>query len=153
MSRVSARLLRLMHKDQTEKGLGLASEMSPTSWALYYGLKAVQIPQPIYHAHETDPVKLNLRANAGKPGKIGAGRNSIWNWNQHNDIVMKMSYMFGSEFPERIYRAWLGYDNAEKVSGFASLTSSLIFANYIKEGHRRLCLPPMFLHPVKNTKR
>ncbi|KAJ5373143.1 hypothetical protein N7517_005149 [Penicillium concentricum] len=135
MSRVSARLLRLMHKDQTEKGLGLASEMSPTSWALYYGLKSVQVPQPIYHAHETDPVKLNLRANAGKTGKIGAGKNSIWNWNQHNDIMMKVSYMFGSEFSEKIYRAWLGYDNAEK------------------KGRRRLCLPPMFLHPVKNTKR
>ncbi|KAJ5968865.1 hypothetical protein N7501_005113 [Penicillium viridicatum] len=134
MSRVSARLLRLMHKDKTEKGFGLASEMSPTSWALYYGLKAVQVPQPIYHAHETNPVELNLRANSGKPGKISAGRNSIWNWNQHNDIVMKMSYMFGSEFPERIYRAWLGYDGEEK-------------------NRRRLCLPPMFLHPVKNTKR
>ncbi|KAF4766646.1 hypothetical protein HAV15_010882 [Penicillium sp. str.  len=115
MSRVSARLLRLMHKDKTEKGVGLASEMSPTSWALYYGLKAVQVPQPIYHAHETNPVELNLRANAGKPGKISAGRNSIWNWNQHNDIIMKMSYMFGSEFPERIYRAWLGYDD-EKLA-------------------------------------
>ncbi|CAI7613448.1 unnamed protein product [Penicillium crustosum] len=136
MSRVSARLLRLMHKDKTEKGLGLASEMSPTSWALYYGLKSVQVPQPIYHAHSTDPVELNLRANTGKPGKISAGRNSIWNWNQHNDIIMKISYMFGSEFSERIYRAWLGYDGEEK------------------NGHRpHLCLPPMFLHPVKNTKR
>ncbi|KAF4766687.1 hypothetical protein HAV15_010591 [Penicillium sp. str.  len=134
MSRVSARLLRLMHADKTEKGLGLASEMSPTSWALYYGLKAVQVPQPIYHAHETNPDELNLRANSGKPGQISAGPNSIWSWNQHNDILMKMSYMFGSEFPEKIYRAWLGYDNAEK------------------EGRRRLCLPPMFLHPVKNTK-
>ncbi|KAJ6179581.1 hypothetical protein N7519_010042 [Penicillium mononematosum] len=134
MSRVSARLLRLMHADKTEKGLGLASEMSPTSWALYYGLKAVQVPQPIYHAHDTNPVELNLRANSGKPGKISAGWDSIWSWNRHNDILMKMSYMFGSEFPEKIYRAWLGYDDSEK------------------DGHR-LCLPPMFLHPVKNTKR
>ncbi|KAI3287700.1 hypothetical protein DTO002I6_7666 [Penicillium roqueforti] len=116
MSRVSARLLRLMHADKIEKGLGLASEMSPTSWALYYGLKAVQVPQPIYHAHETNPIELNLRANSGKPGKISAGRDSIWSWNQHNDILMKMSYMFGSQFPEKIYRAWLGYDDAEKVS-------------------------------------
>ncbi|KAJ5791104.1 uncharacterized protein N7518_008115 [Penicillium psychrosexuale] len=130
MSRVSARLLRLMHKDTTEKGLGLASEMGPTSWALYYGLKAVQIPQPIYHAHETSPVELNLRANSGKPGKISAGRNSIWNWNQHNDIMMKISYMYGSQFAGKIYRAWLGYDGADDVSGFAGpLTFLLKFAD------------------------
>ncbi|OQE05130.1 hypothetical protein PENVUL_c027G06304 [Penicillium vulpinum] len=118
MSRVSARLLQLMHTDKAEKGFGLASEMSPTSWALYYGLKAVQVPQPIYHAHDTNPDELNLRANSGKPGQISAGPNSIWSWNKHNDILMKMSYMFGSEFPEKIYRAWLGYDNAEKVSRY-----------------------------------
>jgi hypothetical protein len=143
-----------MHADKAEKGMGLASEMSPTSWALYYGLKAVQVPQPIYHAHDTNPVELNRRANSGKPGKISAGWNSIWSWNQHNDILMKMSYMFGSEFPEKIYRAWLGYDDSEKVSGFVDpLTFLVIFANkHGKDGHR-LCLPPMFLHPVKNTKR
>jgi hypothetical protein len=116
MSRISARLLRLMHKDKSEKGFGLASEMSPTSWALYYGLKAVQVPQPIYHAHKSNPDELNIRANSGKPGKISAGPNSIWSWNQHNDILMKVSYMLGSKFPEKIYRAWLGYDDAEKVS-------------------------------------
>ncbi|KAJ6124114.1 hypothetical protein N7471_011431 [Penicillium samsonianum] len=96
MSRVSARLLQLMHADKTEKGVGFACEMSPTSWALYYELKAVQVPRPIYHAHETNPIELNLRANSGKPGKISAGWNSIWSWNKHNDIPMKMPYMFGS---------------------------------------------------------
>ncbi|CAG8892451.1 unnamed protein product [Penicillium nalgiovense] len=55
MSRLSARLLRMMHADLAEKGLGLGSEMSPTSWALYYGLKSVQIPQPVYHAHKWNP--------------------------------------------------------------------------------------------------
>ncbi|KAJ5373945.1 hypothetical protein N7517_005951 [Penicillium concentricum] len=52
MSRLSARVLHMMHTDLAEKGLGLGSEMSPTSWALYYGLKSVQIPQPVYHAQE-----------------------------------------------------------------------------------------------------
>ena len=69
---------------------------------------------------------------------------------------MKISYMFGSEFSERIYRVWLGYDGEEKVSYYAgALTGPLISADtYEKNGHRpHLCLPPMFLHPVKNTKR
>lgn len=131
MSRISSRLLRLMHADKCEKGFGLASEMSPTSWALYYGLKAVQIPQPIYHEHETDPDDLNHRANSGKPGKISAGSNSIWGWHWHDDILTRISYAYRSEFPEKIYRAWLGYDNAEKVSAFCCEYSPLpsILAN------------------------
>ncbi|KAJ5782801.1 hypothetical protein N7457_004575 [Penicillium paradoxum] len=142
MSRVSTRLLRIMHADKVEKGLGLASEMSLVSWSLYYGLKAVQVPHPIYHAHETNPDQLNRRANSGKPGKISAENDSIWTWDRHNDIVLKMSYMFSSEFPERIYRAWLGYDDAEKVSGFLLVLRlalvcqdyELIFANNTQGG-------------------
>ncbi|KAJ5929501.1 hypothetical protein N7454_006451 [Penicillium verhagenii] len=132
MSRVSAHLLRLMHADKERTGLGLASEMSPTSWALYYGLKAVQVPQPIFHAHSWDPAELNRRANPGSPGAINAGRDSIWSWNMHNDILLNVTFMFNSEFSERLYRAWLGYDQ--------------------REDSGKICLPPMLLHPVKNTK-
>lgn len=115
MSRVSARLLQFMHSDQVEKGFGLASEMSPSTWALFYGLKAVHVPQPIYHAHNTDVEELNRRANSGQPGAISAGPNSIWSWDQHDDILIKLSYMFGSDFPEKLYRAWLGYDGIDRV--------------------------------------
>ncbi|KAJ5667456.1 hypothetical protein N7507_003320 [Penicillium longicatenatum] len=135
MSRVSARLLRLMHQDKTRDGFGLASEMSPVSWALFYGLKSVQVPMPIYHELKWDPVELNRRANPGKPGSVNAGQNSIWTWQMHDDIMLKLSYMFSSDFPGKLYRAWLGLDDAVER----------------EESHRRLCLPPMLLHPVKNT--
>lgn len=132
MSRISARLLRHMHEDKVEMGLGMHSEMSPYSWALFYGLKAVQVPQPIYHAHEWNPFALNNRANAGKPGAINAGSDSIWNANpQTAEIVLNITYMFATPFPERLYRSWLGFDEAE--------------------GLKPMCLPPMLLHPVKNT--
>ncbi|KAJ5901283.1 hypothetical protein N7504_007276 [Penicillium tannophilum] len=135
MSRVSARLLRLMHKDKTRGGFGLASEMSPVSWALFYGLKSVQVPMPIYHELKWDPVELNRRANPGKPGGINAGKKSIWSWQMHDDIMLKLSYMFSSDFAGKLYRAWLGLDDAVEW----------------EKDHRRLCLPPMLLHPVKKT--
>ncbi|KAJ5768885.1 hypothetical protein N7520_003444 [Penicillium odoratum] len=135
MSRVSARLLRLMHNDKTRSGLGLASEMSPVSWALFYGLKSVQVPQPIYHEKRWDPVELNRRANPGKPGSINAGKDSIWSWQMHDDIMLKLSYMFSSDFPEKLYRAWLGLDDTAEW----------------ENNHQRLCLPPMLLHPIKRT--
>ncbi|KAJ5936896.1 hypothetical protein N7466_003346 [Penicillium verhagenii] len=135
MSRVSARLLALMHADKTRRGFGLASEMSPVSWALYYGLKSVQVPLPIYHELSWDPVELDRRANSGKPGRVNAGPDSVWSWGMHDDILLKLSYMFSSKFPEKLYRAWLGLDGAGDW----------------EKSHRRLCLPPMLLHPVKKT--
>ncbi|KAJ5996001.1 Protein of unknown function DUF3405 [Penicillium canescens] len=134
MSRVSARLLRLLHHDKVKMGVGLASEMSPISWALYYGLKAVQIPHPVYHESKWDPQVLNRRANPGEPGMVNAGIDSIWSWDKHNDIIYNTTFMFNSKFSEKLYRAWMGFDGAEE---------------WEKE-NSRLCLPPIFLHPVKN---
>ncbi|KAJ5192043.1 uncharacterized protein N7498_011028 [Penicillium cinerascens] len=113
MSRLSTRLLRVMHKDQACKGLGLASEMMPISWAMYYGLKAVQVPQPIYHER------------------------AAWGHKSCDDILLYPSFMWRSSFAERLYRAWLGYDGAEE---------------WEKE-NRPLCLPAIFIHPVKNSER
>ncbi|KAI3266490.1 hypothetical protein CBS147309_6207 [Penicillium roqueforti] len=134
MSRISARLLGMLHKDKVKSGVGLASEMSPISWALYYGLKAVQIPQPIYHDAKWDPEELNRHVNPGEPGKVNAGLDSIWSWGQHDNIIYNTTFMFNSEFSEKLYRAWLGYDGAKEW----------------EKNNPRLCLPPIFLHPVKN---
>lgn len=116
MSRLSKKLLRVMHKDKAKKGYGLASEMSCISWALYYGLKAVQIPLPLYHEHEWDPEELNRRANTGEPGRVNAGRDSVWSWNLNHDILLGTNFMFASDFAEKFYRAWMGLDGALEVS-------------------------------------
>ncbi|KAL1967124.1 hypothetical protein VTN77DRAFT_3415 [Rasamsonia byssochlamydoides] len=143
MSRVSSRLLRAMHRDQTEKGVGLASEMSAVSWAMYYGLKVVQIPQPLYLEGgdwEEDISALERRVNSGSPEKINARWESIWSWGQHDDILYHMTYMFRSVLPEKIYRVWLGYKTDGGKGG-----------SKWEKKYGRLCLPPMFLHPVKNV--
>lgn len=123
MSRLSTRLLRVMHKDQACKGLGLASEMMPISWAMYYGLKAVQVPQPVYHERAWDPSELDHRANSEKTGKINGDLNSAWGYKSCDDILLYTSFMWRSSFAERLYRAWLGYDGAEEVSDIWPLTT------------------------------
>jgi hypothetical protein len=127
MSRVSARLLRLLHHDKVKMGIGLASEMSPISWALYYGLKAVQIPHPIYHESKWDPQILDRRANPGEPGKVNAGIDSIWSWDKHNDIIYNTTFMFNSKFSEKLYRAWMGFDGAEEVRDLPWTKRSFFF--------------------------
>jgi Protein of unknown function (DUF3405) len=117
MSRVSASLLRAMHQDQVSRGLGLASEMSAVSWALYHGLKAVQAPHPIYLTGNWNLEELERRVNPGEPEKKNAGWDSFWSWGQHDDIMHQMSYMFTAPFPEKLYRFWLGYEGDHGVGG------------------------------------
>jgi hypothetical protein len=89
--------------------------MSPISWVLYYGLKAVQIPHPIYHEYRWDPQGLNYRANSGGSGKVNAGIDSIWSWDKHSEIIYNTTFMFHSKFSEKLYKAWMGFLGAEEV--------------------------------------
>jgi hypothetical protein len=123
MSRTSSRLLRAMHCDQMEKGVGLVSEMSAVSWAMYYGLKVVHIPQPLYLEgndwEEEDKVTaLERKVNGGgSPEKINAGWDSFWSWGSHHDEFHNTTYMFASPLPEKIYRAWLGHKTEDGNGG------------------------------------
>jgi hypothetical protein len=79
MSRLSKRLLDVVHHAQAGQGLGLVSEMSAPSWALYHGLKAVHVPHPIYLDGKWTGKELAGRFNPGAPEKVNGGENSIWN--------------------------------------------------------------------------
>ncbi|KAK4862480.1 hypothetical protein LT330_002613 [Penicillium expansum] len=147
MSRLSARVLRLMHTDLVDNGLALGLEMSSTSWALYYGLKSVQIPQPVYHAQEWDLEELNRRANSGEPGAISARSDSIWTWNMHHDILKNMTYMFDSEYSGRLYRAWLGDGNVEETSDDAALNAIVDQILAVKDIDGKLFVDTTTVHP------
>jgi hypothetical protein len=118
ITRLSKRLLDVMHQAQTSKGLGLASEMSATSWALFHGLKVVHIPHPLFLDGMWTSQELEGRFNSGPPEKIGGGPDSIWNWNhEHDHILYRFSYMYKSLFPEELYRRWLGYKGDNGMGG------------------------------------
>ncbi|KAJ5280883.1 hypothetical protein N7478_006255 [Penicillium angulare] len=144
MGRYSRRLLDLVHHAQATRGLGLASEMTGASWALYHGLKAVQVPHPIYADGLWTPRELAQTYNAGPPEDNNAGPNSIWNWDHlHDHIMYRLSYMFTTHTAEDLYRRWLGYRTAENEGGKKSTE--------VRYG--RHCFPSMFLHTVKNSER
>jgi hypothetical protein len=142
MSRTSKDLLRVMHRDQISKGLGLVSEMSAVSWAMYYGLKAVQVPHPMYLDGIWNLAGLEKRVNSGNASHTSAGFRSIWSWGHHDDILYRMTYMFHTAFPEKLFRFWLGYEDDDGEGG----------PEWEKK-NGRLCLPPMLLHPIKNFER
>ncbi|KAJ5892600.1 hypothetical protein N7504_009291 [Penicillium tannophilum] len=144
MGRYSRRLLDLIHHSQATRGLGLASEMTGASWALFHGLKAVYVPHPIYADGQWTPEELARIYNRGPPENINGGPDSIWNWDHVYDHIMyRLSYMFTTHTGEDLYRRWLGYRTAENEGGKKSSEAR----------YGRPCFPSMFLHPVKNTDR
>ncbi|GES61279.1 hypothetical protein ATEIFO6365_0006073800 [Aspergillus terreus] len=158
MWRLSKRLLDLMHHDQATTGIGLGSEMSGPTWALWHGFKAVHVPHPLYLDGHWTAKELSRVYNPGEPDKINGGPHSVWNWNHMVDRIMyRFSYMFTTQTAEDLYRRWLGYppDPSEREDGrLPKDTWGLTWyegGQLNEETYGRLCFPPMFLHTIKNT--
>ncbi|KAJ5086557.1 hypothetical protein NUU61_007864 [Penicillium alfredii] len=142
MGRYSRRLLDLIHHAQATRGLGLVSEMTGVTWALFHGLKAVHVPHPIYVDGLWSPRELARIYNPGTPENVNGGPDSIMNWDDHFHYIMyRLSYMFTSHTGEDLYRRWLGYRTAEQEE--AEKRSE-------ETSYGRHCFPSIFLHPVKN---
>ncbi|KXG50850.1 uncharacterized protein PGRI_064220 [Penicillium griseofulvum] len=142
MGRYSKRLLDLIHHAQATKGLGLASEMTGASWALFHGLKAVHVPHPIYADGQWTPRELARIYNPGPPENVNGGSDSIWNFDHIFDHIMyRLSYMFTTHSAEDLYRRWLGFRTAEHEGG----------KTVSEDRYGRHCFPSMFLHTIKNT--
>lgn len=110
MGRISKSLAQQMHDVETERGIGLVSEMTAPSLALWHGLKAVHVPHPIYADGKWTAKELGRILNPGEPHKINGGSDSIWNWDHRWDhILYRLTYMFSTQTAEDLYRRWLGY--------------------------------------------
>lgn len=137
-SRLSARLLRIMHTEVALRRHTMFSEMWPASAALHHGLKAVYAPHPVFIDRKWPPPYLNSVFNAGKNGASGGARTSVFGDREHN--FRGTTWYYNAGFAPNLWKRWLGYrvDNnggeEEEVAG---------------EG--RVCLPGMLLHPVKGV--
>ncbi|KAI5236311.1 MFS general substrate transporter [Aureobasidium subglaciale] len=70
-SRISRRLLQLMHIETVEYKRSMWTEMWAPSIALHYGLKAVYAPHPVYYDREWPLATANNIFNAGEKGSSG----------------------------------------------------------------------------------
>jgi hypothetical protein len=107
--RLSRKLLDAMHQ-QARAGVAVVSEMSGPTWALLHGLKAVQVPQPIWIDGQWTAKELVSVVNPGEPEKINGGPDCFFNWDHKLDHIMyRLSYMFITQTSEDLYRRWLGF--------------------------------------------
>jgi hypothetical protein len=109
MSRLSRNLLNLMHDSLAIDGQAVVSEMSPATWALTHGLKAVHVPHPLYTDGQWTPKELDKIYNRGPPEKISGTTDTVWEYSIVNRIMYRISFMYSSQTSEDLFRRWLGY--------------------------------------------
>ncbi|KAJ6007332.1 hypothetical protein N7540_011308 [Penicillium herquei] len=157
MGRISKTLVDQMHHAQSQRGVAMASEMTAPTVALWHGLKAVHVPQPIYVDGKWTPKELDRIMNPGPAEKINGAEDSVWNWDHRWDhILYRMSYMFTSQTSENLYRRWMGYKIDPEQYTDGTFHQDPQGRNWFETGDLRedlygpLCFPSMLLHPVKN---
>lgn len=137
-SRLSRRLLNVMHRETALKRHTMFSEMWPASVTLQHGLKAVYAPHPVYIDRKWPTSYLAAVMNGGRNGATGGARTSVIGDREHN--FLGTTWYYNAGFAPNLWRRWLGFrvDNAGGEE-FELAT----------EG--RMCLPAMLLHPIKRV--
>ena len=136
-SRLSRRLLDIMHVENL-RGNHVGSEMATNTVALLHGLKAVYAPMPVYFDRPWDGEQLTKWFNGGPKG-VSGGYGSAMGWGREGRYRGSTWY-YRADPPQRLYNNWMGYEDTD-IGG----------AKW-EEVHGRPCLPPLFLHPIKDVK-
>ncbi|KAK5449413.1 hypothetical protein LTS15_008957 [Exophiala xenobiotica] len=150
-SRMSRRLLLLMHEETKQHKHTMFSEMYPASIALHYGLKAIHAPLPLYFDRDwpskhADQVFNNAPLGA-KDKKTGMDHGngyfhgkggSVFGPGEH--VFRGASYYSNAGFAGYLWRRWLGKENGNDEIAWESEGGP---------GGGRMCLPMMVLHPIK----
>lgn len=168
VSRLSARLLDAMHLENSA-GRTMQAEMWPATVALHYGLKAVYAPHPIWIDRKWPDWYADaiFNADGGEAGQWSQNPDSVYAHDREHNFA-GWSFYFDSSFPKALYRRWLGWKSWQTLSPLAGvggpsfenegdeiiLNASTVGSDVDRVrvgGYGPMCLPPMLLHPVKNT--
>ncbi|KAF2872774.1 hypothetical protein BDV95DRAFT_662472 [Massariosphaeria phaeospora] len=149
-SRLSARLLATMHREQLRHRHSMFSEMWPASAALHHGFKAVYAPHPVFIDRRWPTQYLAAIFNNGRNGASGGARLSVFSdERQHNFLGTTWYYHAG--FAPNLWKRWLGYrvdgDGGERWEVGEEGKGGKVGEG----GEGRICLPGMLLHPVKQV--
>ncbi|KAK3326350.1 hypothetical protein B0H66DRAFT_472361 [Apodospora peruviana] len=151
-SRLSRRLLEVMHEETWRLHHNMFSEMFPASMALHHGLKAVYAPHPVYLDREWDLEAVNEAFNGGRDHSSGGPGSPFDQHNEHNH--KGTSWYYNSEFAGLLWRRWLGYPQMDGRgedggrNGKGTLRGGRE-EEESEEGTGRLCLRSMLVHPIK----
>ncbi|KAJ9156532.1 Major facilitator superfamily transporter [Pleurostoma richardsiae] len=151
-SRLSRRLLLVMHEETFRMHHSMFSEMFPASMALHHGLKAAYAPHPVYLDRRWELDAVDAAFNGGRDASTSGSGSPFDLRNEHNH--KGTSWYYNSEFAGLLWRRWLGYaqmdgrgDNGGRA-GEGSLRGGRDEESS-PSGSGRLCLRSMLVHPIK----
>jgi hypothetical protein len=151
-SRLSRRLLAVMHEETWRMRHAMFSEMFPATMALHHGLKAVYAPHPVYLDREWEMDAVERAFNGGRGGST-SGHGSPFDYdNEHNH--KGSSWYFNSEFSGLLWRRWLGYAQMDGRGDDGGRGAQGTLRGGKAEEERldstgRMCLRSVLLHPIK----
>lgn len=161
--RLSKRMLQAMHEENLV-GRSMQAEMWPSSVALQHGLKAVYAPHPIFTDRHWPTSYTNLIFDAAstvnetdgaplvqRPGAWTELQDSPYNKDREYNF-QGWSWYYASKFPRQLYRRWLNWPIARHPWGESEQRDGGVGADGDRE-ERRLCMPGVLLHPVKQMAR
>ncbi|KAK3944075.1 hypothetical protein QBC46DRAFT_6724 [Diplogelasinospora grovesii] len=152
-SRLSRRLLEVMHEETWRLHHGMFSEMFPASMALHHGLKAVYAPHPVYLDRAWDLHRVDAAFNGGRDHSTSGHGSPFDLQNEHNH--KGTSWYYNSEFAGLLWRRWLGYPQMDGRgenggrSGEGTLRGGRQEEEDKEKGTGRMCLRSMLVHPIK----
>lgn len=151
-SRLSRRLLEVMHEETWRQHHSMFSEMFPASMALHHGLKAVYTPHPVYIDRKWDIEAVEGAFNGGRDHSSGGPGSPFDDDNEHNHAGT--SWYYNSEFAGLWWRRWLGFpqydgrgDNGGRA-GEGTLRGGKSEESR-KDSTGRLCMRSTLMHPIK----
>ncbi|KAI1112173.1 hypothetical protein F5Y14DRAFT_463771 [Nemania sp. NC0429] len=151
-SRLSRRLLSVMHEETWRLHHSMFAEMFPPTMAFHHGLKAVFAPHPVFLDRDWPQVEIEKAFNGGED-HTSSGHGSPFDLNnEHNH--KGTSWYYNSEFAGLLWRRWLGYaqmdgrgDNGGRAGEGVSRGGREEEQDSANSG--RLCLRSMLVHPIK----
>ncbi|GAW17072.1 hypothetical protein ANO14919_065220 [Xylariales sp. No.14919] len=151
-SRLSRRLLLVMHEETWRLHHSMFSEMFPSTMAFHHGLKAVFAPHPVFLDRDWPQAEIDIAFNGGKDHSSG-GRGSPFDLNnEHNH--KGTSWYYNSEFAGLLWRRWLGYAQMDGRGNNGGRAGEGLMRGGREEEQNpassgRLCLRSMLVHPIK----
>lgn len=151
-SRLSRRLLGVMHEETWRLHHSMFSEMFPATMAFHHGLKAVYAPHPVFLDRNWEVEQVDWAFNGGRDHSTsGLGSPFDLN-NEHNHAGT--SWYYNSEFAGLLWRRWLGYAQHDGRDEHGGRAGEGTVRGGLEEESRedstgRLCLRSMLVHPIK----
>lgn len=151
-SRLSRRLLGIMHEETWRLHHSMFSEMFPATMAFHHGLKAVYAPHPVFLDRNWEIERVDWAFNGGLDHSTGGHGSPFDLNNEHNHAGT--SWYYNSEFAGLLWRRWLGYAQHDGRDEHGGRAGEGTVRGGLEEESRedstgRLCLRSMLVHPIK----